>query len=355
MGTPEAGRIQGKVRNEMRRRILAGRIPAGVLLPGLRALSRDHGVALTTVYGALKGLVAEGLIAAEPRRGYRVLYGAAEDERSRPVAFVSDQRGRPEEWAAFSQELLVAFRGAAQARGSSVLGVGTDGRDPAATMRQLSCAGAWGALLDAASPELVAMIRASGLPAIAVASMAGFQGLDVIVQDDYQAGMLAAEHLVARGHRRIAWIGPTVRTEHSLARLAGASAALLRAGREMSPELRVETDDATVRARTVELLSRPDRPGAVLVLWRDVAVNVAAAARELGLAPGRDFEMVSLCVEEQYERDYRPAFGDWVPPAVTWSARTMAGLAVSRLAERRTNPEMEPVRILLPVRLRSEP
>jgi LacI family transcriptional regulator len=185
-----------------------------------------------------------------------------------------------------------------------------------------------------------------------ISSVQPCPGLDVIVQDDYQAGMLAAEHLISRGHRRIAWIGPTVRTGHSLARLAGASAALWRSGLEMSPDLKVETNDATVVPRTRELLSRPDRPAAVLVLWRDVAVRVAAVARELGLAPGRDFEMVSLCVAEQYQRDYRPAFGAWVPPAVTWSTRTMADMAISRLAERRSHPEMEVVRILMPVRLR---
>ncbi|HOX07059.1 MAG TPA: GntR family transcriptional regulator [Planctomycetota bacterium] len=353
MPSKDSGRMPTKVKNQLRREILAGRVPPGGLLPGLRQLSREQGAALTTVHSALRGLVAEGLIAAEPRRGYRVLYGAVEDERHRPVAFVSGQPGSPAGWEPFSQELLVAFQAAAQSRGWTVLGAGVADQDPGAVLCQLSGARAWGALLDRATPALAERIRESGLPAISISAQADCPGLDVIVQDDYQAGMIAAEHLVSRGHRRIAWIGPTTFTGHSLARLAGASAALLRAGLEMPADLRVETNDATVRPRTIELLSRPDRPRALLVLWRDVAVNVAAAARELGLAPGRDFEMVGLCVEEQYERDFRPAFAGAVPATVTWSARTMANLAISRLAERRSHPEMEVVRIQLPVRIRS--
>jgi hypothetical protein len=37
---------------------------------------------------------------------------------------------------------------------------------------------------------------------------------------------------------------------------------------------------------------------------------------------------------------------------VVWSARTMAEAAMTRLVQRRTNPEMAPVQIRVPTRLR---
>jgi DNA-binding LacI/PurR family transcriptional regulator len=347
------GRVPARVRERIRKFILSGAVPPGSLLPGLRRMSREHKAALTTVHQALTTLVAEGLIAAEPRRGYRVLYGADDDERTRPVAYVTSQRGGPGEWEPFFQELLVAFQDAAHSRGWTMLGVGAADQDHAAVMRQLAGARSWGVLLERANPELVAMVRASGLPAIIVRPGAEDAGLDAVMQDNYQGGMLAAEHLLARGHRRIAWVGATVRTGYSLARLAGASAALLRAGAELAPELRVETSGDNARERARELLRRPERPTAILALWREEAIDVAAAARELGLVAGSDFDMVGWCVEEQYERGYRPAFaGGPVPPTVVWSARAMANLAVSRLAERRANPGLEAVRIHVPVTLR---
>ena len=347
------GRAPAKIRDRIRKLILSGAVPPGLLLPGLRRISQEHKVALTTVHQALTSLVAEGLLAAEPSRGYRVLYGAGDDEKTRPVAYVTSQRGKPGDWEPFFQELLIAFQDAAHSRGWTMLGVGTADQDHAAVMRQLAGARTWGVLLERANPELIAMVRDSGLPAIIVHPGAEDAGLDAVMQDNYQGGMLAAEHLLARGHRRIAWVGATVRSGYSLARLAGASAALLRAGAELTPELRVETSGNNARERTRELLRRPSRPTAILALWREEAIDVAAGARELGLVAGRDFDMVGWCVEEQYERGYRPAFaGGPVPPTVVWSARAMANLAISRLAERRANPGLEAVRIHVPVTLR---
>ena len=346
-------RYSGRLGNLLRQHISSGRVGAGDLLPSIRELSREHGFAPNTVLRALQDMVHSGLLAAEPRRGYRVLPGAIRDEKSRPVAYVSGEKGAPGEWEPFFQELFNVFKDAAHSRGWTVLGVGAEGQDAAAAMTQLAGARVWGVLLDRPSPELIGRVRESGLAAVLVSPGAETAGMDTVMQDSYQGGMLAAEYLLARGHRRIAWVGPTVRTGHSLARLAGAFAALLRGGVELTPPLRIETSNDNVRERTRVLLSRRDRPGAILVLWRDDALAVAAVARELGLVACRDFEMVGWCVEEQYERDYRPAFaGGPVPPTIVWSARAMANLALARLAERRANPGLEAVRIHVPVTLR---
>jgi LacI family transcriptional regulator len=173
------------------------------------------------------------------------------------------------------------------------------------------------------------------------------------MQDGHRGGMLAAEHLCARGCRRIAWFGPDVRDAHAAERLGGALAGLSDAGRPVPPELIVRAGAAEMAGRARELLARKDRPDGVIALWRGCALALRTAASELGLTPGRDFAMVGWCPEEIYESEYRQAFaGGPVPPAVVWSVRTMAETAISRLIERRENPELPALLVKVPVRLK---
>jgi hypothetical protein len=63
--------------------------------------------------------------------------------------------------------------------------------------------------------------------------------------------------------------------------------------------------------------------------------------------------MVGWCPDELYDLDFAPAFrGHEAPPAVSWSIRTMAEAALSRLAERRANPGLPALLVKVPVRLR---
>jgi DNA-binding LacI/PurR family transcriptional regulator len=101
-------------------------------------------------------------------------------------------------------------------------------------------------------------------------------------------------------------------------------------------------------------LDRPDRPTAVLALWQEMTSALVAAARQLGLVPGREFEMVGWANEELYESAYLPLFaGGPVPPAVVWSIAEMAGVAVSALKQRRTEPGAPPRHLRVPAKLRA--
>jgi hypothetical protein len=96
-----------------------------------------------------------------------------------------------------------------------------------------------------------------------------------------------------------------------------------------------------------------DRPDAVLALWRPVLRAVVDASRELGLAIGKDIEVMGWCSEEVYDTAFVPLFdGLCVPPAVVWRSRAMAETAVSRLAERRKKPGLPVMRMSIPTRLR---
>jgi hypothetical protein len=90
----------------------------------------------------------------------------------------------------------------------------------------------------------------------------------------------------------------------------------------------------------------------VLALWQKAAEALAWAARDLGLTPGKDFDMVGWATTKYYFDKYVPLFqGGPVPPAVVWNILDMAQAAIRCLKMRREAPKMAPVQIRIPARL----
>jgi DNA-binding LacI/PurR family transcriptional regulator len=350
---PRNGRVSSELFAELRKQILDGRFAPGQYLPTVRELSESHALARKTANGVLKKLEAEGLVTAEPRKGYRVLARAADPDLGCPLAYVADLTESPDQWRPLHQELLSAFQGAAAARGWTTMGLGSGGRDHKAVMRQLLDARACGLAIDAVDADIVKAIREAGLPAVAVDTWNDDFAIDAVVQDSHRGGVLAANYLAVKGHGRIAWFGPTRWSAHSRARLAGTLVGLLDNGLEIRPELifHASRDDSGSEARA--LLSGSDRPAAIVSLYLENALQLIKTGRELGLTVGHDFQLVGWCTEAQYQRDWVPAFaGEQVAPAVVWSPKQMAELAIDRLDIRRQNPHLAPVKISVPVELR---
>ena len=103
--------------------------------------------------------------------------------------------------------------------------------------------------------------------------------------DDVRGGELATEHLLARGHRRIAFIGDRPDNPFGFTsserRRRGYHAALRKAGVSEVPELeaRGRHGREEARALAVALLRRDDRPTAVFAASDTQAVGVIEAAR----------------------------------------------------------------------------
>lgn len=112
----------------------------------------------------------------------------------------------------------------------------------------------------------------------------GFRG-----DDSYGMG-LAVDHLIERGHRRIAMIGGTGMTSTGRDREAGYLAALKRAGIAFQPEWRIEGPrnrhsgfDATATFLAVE-----QRPTAIVCFSDLVALGLMYGLSRAGLRPGID-------------------------------------------------------------------
>jgi len=333
--------------------ISAGKVSVGDLVPSVRQLSSKHGLAPKTVHRALKVLAAEGLLSGEPGRGYRVLRRAAPRGGTGPIAYVLGQD--PDELAAgeFHDRLLAGFRTACARRGHSLLVIGHRARSAEDVVEELRSVDAAGMALDTTRPELIRAAREAGLAAVMVDAWEESAALDCVMQDGFMGGMLAARHLIAQGCRRIAWFGPIGESAHSRDRFGGAVTEIVSAGLELPPEMRVrEAFPARVEAAR-SLMGRPTPPEAIVALWSDFAVQIKLAADARGMVLGRDYRLVGWSPEETYEARYRPAFGAGpVPPAAVWSVDAMAEAAVARLAERRENPKLTPLRVKVPMRLR---
>jgi len=338
------------VARELRSAIGAGRFPTGQFLPCTRDLGRQHKVSAETVRRALKAMEVEGLIAAEPRHGFQVIR-RPKDAKAPAVAYVLAEWD-PEKPHGFSALMLSAFQRASGRGGTTLVGLGDSGGDPGPLVEQLRKAEAGGIVLDSPNAALFESLGKLGLPMVVAESWDPARGVDSVIQDNFSGALQAAEHLAARGHKRIGWAGPTIESIQAVERWGGAVAGLRRRGLEIPAEL-VAGD---VNMRNIEaaqaLLARPDRPTAVIALWANVATAVARAAANLGLELGRDLELVGWATEEEFE-SYQGFFpGGRAPATVTWRIETLAEMALARLAERRANPHLPPARINVEARLR---
>ena len=336
----------------LRTRILSGKVAPGEFLPTVRQLSEEHGVSRGTAWRALKGLVVEGLVAAQPRHGYRVLARAGDPALGTPVAYVLSQENIVGGWDFYYRQLTAALEGAAAVRGWSLMRMLTSVGAESELFEQLTATRACGLVLDSVNNILLDRARRTGLPAVMVDAWRPGADFDAVIQDDFGGGQLAVWHLLKAGCRRIAWFGSIGAGHHGRARYGGATAALAAEKMSFSHVVEADLDSPELAACAGEMLGGADRPDAVLALWRPVALALAAAARELGLEIGRDFQMVGWCSEEVYREGFLPIFeGGRVPPAVVWSAAAMAETALARLAERRARPGAPAVRMVVPARL----
>ncbi len=351
-----SGRSSSGLAATLREEITSGRRGAGSYLPPERKLAKANRIAPITARRALKVLEAEGLVTAEPRKGYRVTARANDPDRGAPLAYVVSPHAGVEVWDALHREKVAALQEAATSLGWSLLAVGTEGRSDAQVMEQLRAARTCGAIIDVREESLFDVAREDGLPVVSIDEWRRNVEVDAVVQDGFKGGVLAATHLLEQGCRKIAWLGSMGTGQQSLERYGGAMSVLNAEGVEVPGKLRLRLsgpEDPEAVRLCREILGGKDRPEAFLALWQGCTRSLVAAAGELGLTPGRDFKMVGWSTEDEYESIYLPQFaGGPVPPALTWDVGVMARTAISRLAERRTNRELPVIKLKVPVRIR---
>ncbi|MBI3832331.1 MAG: GntR family transcriptional regulator [Planctomycetes bacterium] len=338
---------------QLRQAILTGEIPAGESLPATKHLGKQFGTSPETARRAAKQLQSEGLVSSEPRQGFRVLARVNDPDRGLPIAFVVADAEHPGLWDEFYRLLFAGLQNAAAERQWPMLAVGAVGRSGRQIMEQLRDCRACGMVLDSMNADLVAAVTKMGMPAVMMDAWEPEMRLDAVVQDSFQGTLLAARHLIGRGHKRIGWLGRISESVQGQERFGGVCAALAAAGLKASPELMQDTPPEKTAEGARKLLDRRDRPTAVIGPWHDAAAELAKAAAERGLTPGKDLEIVGWSAEEQYDSSYRKLFGNLpLPATMVWSIADLARAAIARLAERRLKLGLVPAQVKIPAKLK---
>jgi DNA-binding LacI/PurR family transcriptional regulator len=118
--------------------------------------------------------------------------------------------------------------------------------------------------------------------------------------DDAGGGRMAAEHLIRKGHRRIAFLGDANAAEFGVdpitLRLRGFKEALQRAGIPLSQEMTHLTrfGQEEMRYGADELLRLPNPPTAIFAATDMQAVGVIRVARQLGLRIPDDLAVIGF-------------------------------------------------------------
>jgi LacI family transcriptional regulator len=167
---------------------------------------------------------------------------------------------------------------------------------------------------------------------------------DVVAVDDRDAATRAVRHLIAHGHRRIAFIGDGPEMDTARLRLEGYRAALAEAGITDEIVLECRRDDNTGHAaeHTAGLLDSPHPPTAIF------SANTRCSLGAVPVLHRRDRLDIALV-----------AFGDFpmadsVTPAVTvidHPPETIGRLAAERLMKRLAGEVGDATTILAPLRL----
>jgi DNA-binding LacI/PurR family transcriptional regulator len=121
-----------------------------------------------------------------------------------------------------------------------------------------------------------------------------------ILVDDREGGRLAAQHLVAHGHRRCAYVYFGEHPEYSIhpevLRLVGFREALAENGISLPDEYikYFPVSRRGIREKLQELFDLPEPPTAIFAPSDDLAIRVIHRARELGFHTPQDISVIGF-------------------------------------------------------------
>ncbi|WP_258723360.1 LacI family DNA-binding transcriptional regulator [Cellulomonas sp. NS3] len=154
-----------------------------------------------------------------------------------------------------------------------------------------------GTLIDGAIMMTPTVVRTAGsVPVVAIDPHAGPADSPTVDADSYAGAVMATEHLLQLGHRRIGFLGGRPDLDSARLREDGYRDALASAGIPVDPDLvrlgGYRRQVAT--APTRELLSLADRPTAIFAANDLSAIGVLDVAYELGLSVPADLSVVGF-------------------------------------------------------------
>jgi len=308
----------------IRQKILTGGYGAGTMLPGRRDLAKAFGTSTITVGRAIDGLVKEGLLRSDDRRGTFVAASANQGvpNLSAPPITISvvttlflPSQDRGYGHNPWTRQVVASLEQESADRDHITLFTNTLQPDQSVIPLDDAVARALAAKpdglillafvneadeIDAAQRKLLA----SGVPCVVVTSTEVRRPVPHVFPDGFDAGYQAGQHLIRQGCEEVAYIAPH-RVWWAQQRLQGIIAAFEQAGfsKEAVRSYPSETStDWTITSESRELAyefsleaMKRLRPNCGFVgASDDAAVGALWAADKLGLQAGRDFLLVGF-------------------------------------------------------------
>ncbi|TMJ37774.1 MAG: LacI family transcriptional regulator [Alphaproteobacteria bacterium] len=138
-----------------------------------------------------------------------------------------------------------------------------------------------------------------GVPVVLVDRVEKENPFPSVAVDNFQAGYVGGRHLFDAGHRRVAFFGHGHRFWILNQRRKGFLAAAREAGTaELCPSYEFSLDPEDIRATSLEILARKDRPQAIYAASNIAAKGVIPAIQALGLRVPDD---IALLVMDDFE------------------------------------------------------
>jgi LacI family transcriptional regulator len=203
-------------------------------------------------------------------------------------------------------------------------------------------------VIGRAAPDLVARLRE--LPSVWVTGRPARGWGDVIQSNDQTVGRLAAEHLLARGHRRIAFFNPkpdhiTFRQREASflwhARQGGARVrSILGDARKWELPLQIVESTSVLQGMLDRVLRGANRPTALFVPADSIGAMLYRALGERGLPVGRSLSVISCNNEQPLLIGLHPSL-----TTIDIHAHDIGRRAVEQLAARIADPKAPSVEI----------
>jgi LacI family transcriptional regulator len=147
---------------------------------------------------------------------------------------------------------------------------------------------------EGSSPLLLGQMREWNLPFVQILRSIDGEDGDFVAPDFAMGTRIAVEHLVSRGHTRIALMPSAKNTSAARDRVSAFTSVAEQCGLDAGVILPGRLSRFDAGEVVAGLLSRPDRPTAIICHNDLLALGVIGALRRLGLVPGVDLSVVGF-------------------------------------------------------------
>jgi len=266
-------------------------------------------------------------------------------QRSSTIGLIITEIGNP-----FFSEMLVGVHQALDKEGYTViLGTTFDSSEKQdlllSTMLEYRVGGVIMSPVPGSSQDMVERLKQWEIPVVVVArELPSGESFDYVGVDNATGARLAAEHLIKKGHRRIAFLGGDSNSSPWIGRHKGFCEALEQAGLEVEESLLIIEAPATRQGgmNAIKQALQHSNPPTAAFCYNDVvAFGAMLGLKEAGIIPGRDFAIVGF--------DNIQEASLFSPPLTTVSTfpKLVGAYAADILHQRILGELNEPKRIIL--------